>query len=212
MLSAPSPSSVPWLTANATAIQALASVATLFVTVVLAWFTRKYVLLTRDLAAAATNQAKLAERQAKSAEDQARLAATQYREQMDAAVGDRKATAAAFKAKAESLLRLLAGVAFSSEPDTPNDRSIRNAGIWTETDLTELRTLGRSVPEIDQKWVHTATEELGALLDQIVNVRNVSPAHGFEYTDTFRKGWQTRVQLARSALTVLVQQAETATN
>src|SRR5437764_8239478 len=60
-----------WLDHNAAAVQALASIATVMITVVLAWITRKYVLLTQQLAVAAREQLRMQQHTERS--DAARL-------------------------------------------------------------------------------------------------------------------------------------------
>jgi hypothetical protein len=110
---------VQWLNENAGAIQALASVGSLVVTGLLAWFTYQYVRLTRDLVASSLEQ-------------------TQHMKEI--ARAEQKQYACALGIFAFHLKN-----ANGNLSDIPISTKLTESFFLTESDITELRVLARKV-------------------------------------------------------------------
>jgi hypothetical protein len=172
---------VKWLNENAPAIQALASVAALIVTGVLAGLTWRYVRLTREIA-------RLSLEQVQHIREAARVALRQ--------------SANALSALA---LRLRAGLG-QLDPAMPNHRALRAFDILTEQDIAEMQVLARNVNAIAITSASAAADHLRVIYAMVQTAKGINEAMGLNMSSEDARRWKKAVEGAHRAL----QEIETA--
>lgn len=155
-----------WLNENTAAIQAVASVAGLIVTCLLALLTRRYVLLTREIAESNSEQVKQMKDAARSAQ------------QRDASV-------------LESLaLRIRTDLGQRLNSDVPKHRDFRNFFSLAEHDITELHLLARQVGGQAITSASGAVSSLREILGMIQKAKNINEGTGWQPTEEEVQRWK----------------------
>lgn len=154
-----------WLNAHASAIQALASVATLGVTVVLAVLTGRYVRLTKSIADTAWQQMQYV-----------KLAATTARKQ----------TAVSLEALSKRLRVPLA----SLDPNVPKPKQVREYSLLSQQDISDLETLARDVSDDATRFAGKAAVSPRRILGVIDEAKPVNPTLGWRPSDTQIGVWK----------------------
>jgi hypothetical protein len=174
-----------WFDVHSGAIQALASIVAVAITIVLALFTRQYVKLTRELVE--LGQTENRARQART-QQEVESSRRRYVERVQAA-----------NAKAQFLYSLLRG--FSPQA-TLKDREIRTGAVWSRSDVDDLTRLTREAG-IGQAFILAFAESMLGILQQIEEVRKTSQAQGFHYDDRFLDLWNRRMESVVNAYAAL---------
>ncbi len=130
-----------WLDHHAAAVQALASIATVLITLGLAWITRKYVLLTQDLAVAAREQ----------------LRFQQHSERSDAA-------------QLVTLIELCLGNLARLPAREEDSERLRDVSIWRHGDVSKFATLAATVLGSSPP-IHEAVQGLNAIRAKVDALR-----------------------------------------
>ena len=132
-----------WLDRNAAAVQALASIATVLITCALAWITRKYVLLTQELAVTAREQ----------------LRFQQHSERSDVA-------------QLLTLIEMCLGN-LSRVPTREQDADrLRDVSLWRHSDESRFASLSASVLG-SSPMIHQAVQALNGVRAKIDGLRQL---------------------------------------
>lgn len=153
-----------WLDTHASAIQALASIAAVAVTVVLAVLTWWYVRLTRSLADTALQQM-----------EHVKHAATTARRQ----------AAISLEALAKRLRLPLAAL----DPTGPKPKQVREYSLLSRDDISDLEELAREVNAEAMRYAGKAAVSLRKILGVIEDAKPVNPTLGWRPSDTQVKVW-----------------------
>jgi hypothetical protein len=158
-----------WLDHNAAAVQALASIATVFIMLALAWITRKYVLLTQDLAVAAREQ----------------LRFQQHSERSDAA-------------QLLTLVEMCLGNLAHMPADDQDIERVRDVSIWRHSDVSTFASLAAAVLGSSPP-VHDAIQGLNAIRAKVDALRQLpadqTVGHTFSWIEWRRELVRTRTAL-----------------
>jgi hypothetical protein len=133
-----------WLERHAAAVQAVASIATVFITLALAWITRKYVLLTQEMALTAREQ----------------LRFQHHTERTDAAQ---------LLTLIEVFLGYLKRLPMRDEDAEP----LHDVSLWRHTDIRQFAALAAGVLG-SAPIVHDAIQALNAIRARVDGVRQAS--------------------------------------
>jgi len=175
-----------WLNSNAPAIQAIAAVVSVIVTVILAYVTTKYVMLTRELV--------------RNGQENLQF----IKEERKADLGERKGRLLALIWH----LRMIA----TSLPDTPSKgEQIRSVAFWSESETQELRALASTFGTFAAELASEAARYLATLAELGKMVQETPPARGVEWNKFPWERWHAAFQGAERAMTSLVTHLERST-
>ena len=149
---------IAWLNANSGAIQAIASLATLVVTLSLALLTAKYVKLTGLIAHAAAEQSRHLTESSKREGQLARSALQAH------------------------AARLLAAIS-SIDGQSPPDSRIRQLSELSAGDIDQLEALARVISTEDLAHAALAALALKSILGLVQRVQATNKSTGYHYTD-----------------------------
>jgi hypothetical protein len=170
---------VDWLNTNAGAVQGLAAVATLVVTIVLAGLTRRYVRLTSDIARANLVQAGLL---LSSRREQATLA----RE--------------ALRVHALRLHETVSGL----HGDKPSSRLLREWFLLTSADVDQLEALARPLGPQVLETAGVVAMHLRWLVGLAARVQAVNPSLGYSFSSQELSGYESSKQVILEGLLALI--------
>lgn len=154
-----------WFNSNAAAVQALASVASLIVTVVLAVLTGKYVRLTRQIAQAALEQIQHIKLTSTTAQKQAARS-------LDA-----------LSKRIRLPLRNL-------NPDAPSHRQLREYNLLSQEDISALEALARDVNDQAAMYAGKAAVSLRKIVGLLAAARAKSPEQGWIASESQTSQWK----------------------
>lgn len=169
-----------WLNRNAAAIQALASIASVLVTVILAWVTSRYVSLTQQLA---------------------QVSREQLRIQQQSVVSE--------AARLIMLVDVFAGTIQRFPVDERDRERISDIPLWKRSDVTALGTLAASVLGTDAP-IGPSIQSLNWLRDKAEGLQQAArdggvPPDAVPWTD-----WRREIETARGSLNELRRAADAA--
>jgi len=165
-----------FLNRNAAAMQAVSSVVSVLVTVVLVWITAEYVKLTRSLAEAAHQN---------------------LEHQREAAQARRR--------HLHSLLKTLRFMLGQLPADPQHGEHIRRVPICENSDLSELQELSAQVGTQEGQEAALATVSMRWLRDRVEEVRAAEPPKGYDWSRFPWDRWQVEYAFARDHLNVIWQ-------
>ena len=164
-----------WLDEHSSAIQALAGVASLLVTAVLAALTARYVRLTGEIATAAR--------------EQSRQLGEANRKAVELADSSLRAHAMRLRASLEGLNR-----------SAPQDQELRHFSLINSHHVDTLETLARSTGDGPKLHAILATMALHTIVGMTDRVRGVAANYGYAFTEGERTEYVTALKEAIDAL------------
>jgi hypothetical protein len=162
-----------WLNRNAPAVQAIASIASVCVTLMLAFVTYRYVQLTQSLAEAAHEQLRL-----------------------------QRHSAASEAAQLLTLVDLLSGSVAKCPVNERDGEKIRSIPLWKQSELTRLATLAASVLGPDTR-IHNVIQKLNWIRARLEEVHATTPDAGYDWEKFPFAEWCRELGDTRSLLTQL---------
>ena len=162
-----------WLNRNAPAVQAIASIASVCVTLMLAFVTYRYVQLTQSLAEAAHEQLRM-----------------------------QRHSVASEGAQLLTLIDLLAGSIAKCPENQKDAEAIRGIPLWKQSELTRLATLAASVLGPDTR-IHNVIQKLNLIRARLEEVQANTPEGGYDWAKFPFGEWCRDLHETRALLTQL---------
>src|SRR5208283_1486858 len=163
-----------WLNSNASAIEAITSIASVLVTVVLAFITARYVVLTKTLAEAAN---------------------AQLLGQVEASRARRRKLASHIN----FLLEIIESLPDSSRWSQA-DSIMRNSTNWDDFDFADFRALASEVSDAASSYAALVESKMRWMAERVNEIKSTPSAHGYDWRAFRRPEWDEALRVARHAL------------